>query len=526
MGWTWQWPLNWKSQRDRNRGWLRLVGGCVLAAMLLMPLAGCFSGSDNPENPVSPGSTVNLIYYTIGDPDPDLRMVNDKLNEILAKKIGVTVTYIKVGWQEYEGRLNTLVSAGTPFDIAFAPEYTTYAQRGAWLKLNDYLSSVGKDMYDAIDPLFWQGVRMDDGGIYGVPTNKELAVRDQWMYPDALVKKYGIDISKYDTLASLEPLLKMIKQKEPSYQPMELDKGSQNFFALDGYEYLSDQPFPLMVKATDPDSRVVNIFETAEARKVLDILRRYYVAGYINEDAAMRESQGLERGAPVFWKAAGGGPLSENSWSKDRGYKLVAYPVTPALITTTSIRGGVMAVSADTKHPVEAVKFLNLLNTDPEVRNLINFGIEGVHYTLDRNGQVVPISPMDSKGKPIPDAPRSYAGVQYTQGNWFILKTMGGQFPDPLDKWDQFRAANKEAVNSSTLGFTPDLSRLPIQMQNVQMVWDKYFPSLMTGSVDVDTELPKFNRELRQAGVDELRAEVQRQLDAWRAARSQSGSAG
>ncbi|NBD25124.1 ABC transporter substrate-binding protein [Paenibacillus glycinis] len=504
--------------QQRNR--VRIAASFAWIAMLMLPLAGCFSGADREEHAAKAGNTVNLIYYTIGDPDADLQMVNDRINEVLAKKIGVTVTYVKVGWQEYADRLNTLVSAGTPFDIAFAPEYTTYAQRGAWLKLNDYLSTAGKDMYEAIDPIFWQGVTMDDGGIYGVPTNKELAVRDQWMYPEALIKKYGIDISKYTTLASLEPLFRLIKQKEPTYQIMDLDKDSQNFFALDGYEYVSEKTLPLMIRALDRSAPVVNIFETEEARNVLDILRRYYMEGYINEDAALRESQGLKRGARVFWKAAGGGPLSENSWSKDRGYRLVAYPVTPALITTESVRGGVMAVSADTKHPVESVKFLNLLNTDPEVRNLFNFGIEGVHYTLNRSGQVVPKPAKDSNGNPIPDAPPSYGGVQYTQGNWFILKTMGGQFPDPLDKWNQFRAGNKEAVKSSTLGFTPDLSRMPIQLQNIQMVWEKYYPSLMTGSVNVDEELPKFNRELRQAGIDEVRAEVQRQLDAWRATHS------
>ncbi len=502
-------------QQQRNLS--RLAASFVLVLMLMLPVSGCFSTSGNGENAALAGDTVNLIYYTIGDQDKDLQMVNDKINEILAKKIGVTITYIKVGWQEYEDRLNTLVSAGTPFDIAFAPEYSTYAQRGAWLKLNDYLSTAGKDMYDAIDPVFWQSVRMEDGGIYGVPTNKELAVRDQWMYPEALVKKYRIDISKYTTLASLEPVLRMIKQKEPAYQPMELDKDSQNFFALDGYQYVAEKTLPLMVQVLDPLAPVVNIFETEEARKVLDLLRRFYVEGYINEDAAMRESQGLKRGALVFWKAAGGGPLSENSWSKDRGYRLVAYPVTPALITTESTRGGVMAISADTKHPVESVKFLNLLNTDPEVRNLFNFGIEGMHYTLDSNGQVVPNPPKDTNGDPIPDAQPSYAGVQYTQGNWFILKTMGGEFPDPLDKWNQFRTSNREAVDSSTLGFTPDLSRMPIQMQNIQMVWEKYFSSLMTGSVNVDSVLPKFNEELRQAGIDEVRSEVQRQLDAWRA---------
>ena len=148
---------------------------------------------------------------------------------------------------------------------------------------------------------------MNDGSIYGVPTNKELAVRDQWMYPASIVEKHHIDITKYNTLESLEPLLRMIQQKEPDYIPMELDRDSHNFFALHGYEYIMNHKVPLMIKSLDPDAPVVNIFETKEARQVLDTLRRYYKQGFINKDAALREPGGLKRGAKVFWKSSGGG---------------------------------------------------------------------------------------------------------------------------------------------------------------------------------------------------------------------------
>ncbi|NIK77870.1 ABC-type glycerol-3-phosphate transport system substrate-binding protein [Paenibacillus castaneae] len=477
---------------------------------------GCSRQPSNDNNDIYHGNTVNLIYYTIGEPDKDLQLVNDKINEIMARKIGVTITYIKVGWQEYEDRLNTLISADSPFDIAFAPNYATTAMRGAWLRLDDYLTSLGKELYDSIDPTFWQGVRMNDGGIYGVPTNKELAVRDHWMYPASIVKKYNIDITNYNTLESLEPLLRMIQQEEPSYIPMELDQDSHNFFALSGYEYIVNNKVPLMVKSLDPNAEAVNIFETKEARQILDTLRRYYKEGLINKDAALREPGGLKRGAKVFWKSSGGGPLSETTWSKDRGYKVVSNPVTPSIVTTESVRGGIMSVNANTKHPIECIKFLNLLNTDPEIRNLFNYGIEGVHYTLDEHGQAAPIPGKDSHGDPIPDGPASYAGVQYTQGNWFILKTMGGDYPEPLNKWDQFRKYNAEVIKSTVLGFTPDLSKLTTQTDNIEMIWKKYYPSLMTGTVDVDTILPRFNEELKQAGIEEVQKEIQKQLDAWR----------
>lgn len=487
-----------------------------LILLLAVYMAGCSGEPSKNNNDTFVGDPVNLIYYTIGEPDKDLQLVNDKINEIMARKIGVTITYIKVGWQEYEDRLNTLISAGSPFDIAFAPNYTATAMRGSWLRLDNYLTSLGKDLYNNVDPTFWQGVQMNDGGIYGVPTNKELAVSDHWMYPASLVNKYNIDITKYNTLESLEPLLQMIQQDEPAYLPMELDQDSHNFFALYGYEYILNHKVPLMVKSLAPNAKVVNIFETKEARHVLDTLRRYYKEGFINKDAALREPGSLKRGAKVFWKSSGGGPLPETTWSKDRGYKVVSNPVTPSIVTTESVRAGIMAVNANTKHPNECIQFLNLLNTDPEIRNLFNYGIEGVHYTLNENEQVVPIPSKDSHGDPIPDASASYSGVQYTQGNWFILKTMGGDNPDPLDKWDQFRKYNAEVIKSTVLGFTPDLSKLTAQTDNIEMVWKKYYPSLMTGSVDVDTILSKFNEELKQAGIDEVRKEVQKQLDVWR----------
>jgi putative aldouronate transport system substrate-binding protein len=38
------------------------------------------------------------------------------------------------------------------------------------------------------------------------------------------------------------------------------------------------------------------------------------------------------------------------------------------------------AVCASSKHPAQAIKVIELLHTDPEVANLMAYGIEGKHY--------------------------------------------------------------------------------------------------------------------------------------------------
>lgn len=497
----------------------------ILSAVLLVSifmttvLTGC---DQSPNNTISSSSTdsvsdsdsqaepVKLIYYTIGNSDTDLKKVNDALNVLLKKKINVTVEYNKIAWGDYGTKISALVNSGADFDIAFASgsdqgDYAGNAQKGAWLDLTDYLQTDGKAMYSMIDPLYWAGAKIGEK-IYGVPTNKEIAVPEWWMYSKELVTKYKIDISQYTTLESLEPLMAKIKKNEPDWLPMELDKNSNNFFALAGYEYVIGKETPLMVQSDDKSLRVVNIFSTDLAKKTLATLRRYYKAGYINEDAALKDSRSLEKGKKVFWKEAGGGPYSDISWSADRGYNLVAQQVSKATVTTESTRGGMMVVNARTKHPRECMKFLNLLNTDPEVRNLINYGIEGSHYVLTSDNQVEKIS----------DA---YTGVQYTQGNWFILDTTVG---DPKDKWDKFREFNKTAVKSELLGFTVDTSKIYAQMTAITQVWSKYYSCLMTGSVDPNEQLPKFLAELKAAGIDQVQAELQRQLLNWKASKKNS----
>ncbi len=485
-----------------------------LAAAVLALLTGCAEQASS--SPAASGDTQpavsafpTLKYYTIGTPDRDLKRINDALNALLEKKCGLHVEYIKIGWGDYGRTLTSMISAGSDFDLAFATnldqgDYLGNAKKGVWLALDPYLKTIGKDMYAAIDPHLWAGMKIG-GKIYGVPTNKEIAVPEWWIYDKSLVDKYRVDVTQYRTLESLEPLFRTIKRNEPDYIVMELDQYSHNFFALENYEYLLNKSVPLMVISTEKRPQVVNVFETELATRTLATLRKYYKAGYINEDASLRADAGPATERRTFWREGGAGPNANASWAKDFGYEVVAQQVTDSIVTTESARGGIIAVNARTRYPEECIAFLNALNTDPDIRNLLNFGLEGVHYDLTPEGQVE--VRKDS----------NYVGVQYTLGNWFILKTMKG---DPPNKWDIYKEFNRAAVKSEVLDFVPDISspEISTQIAAVSAVTEKYYPALMTGTVDPEIELPRFLAELKAAGVDELKAVFQRQLDDWKAA--------
>ena len=485
-------------RRREMKKYLIAAGGILLAAAVVAAVGGKYMRQESVKE-----EKESLIYYTIGKADEDLQMVNDSLNEILSEKYGFTIDYRKLDWNIYGDKIMDAVNLHEDFDVAFASsvqqgDYVGNARSGAWYPLDNFLAGEGKELYDSIPEVLWEGARID-GHIYGVPTSKELAVVNQWMYPKELIEKYEIDLDRITCLEDLEPVFAMIKEKEPEYTVMELNQYS-HFFEVYGYEYLLDYQIPLMVKSDDENVELVNILETECGEQTLRTLRKYYLAEYINQDAPIREGQTLQKGEKVFLRQAQGGPYAEVEWSNQRGYEVVGKVMTPVVVNTESVRGAYMCVSSSSDHPEEACRFLQAVNTDSEVRNMLQYGIEGEHYTLNQEGQV--IIQKDT-----------YAGVTYTQGNYFLLNTRVGQ---PVNLWDQYKKFNDSAVPSPTLCFEMDLSGIEEEIQAVRKVSEKFYPALMTGSVDVDEYLPMYRKELRDAGIETIRKELQRQLRQWK----------
>ncbi|MDU5945993.1 MAG: DUF3502 domain-containing protein, partial [Paenibacillus macerans] len=179
-------------------------------------------------------------------------------------------------------------------------------------------------------------------------------------------------------------------------------------------------------------------------------------------------------------------------------------PASDAIVTNTSVQGSIMAISANSEYPEKAMEFLNLLNTDPVLRNMIDSGIEGVHYKK-----------VDDKHMENLDESKNYDMPSYSLGNNMLLYLNPN---DPDDKWEQFKQFNASGVNSPTLSFNFDSTKVATEMAAVQNVREQFWSSLMTGTVDPEEYLPKAIQKFKEAGLDKVMAEAQAQLDAWRAA--------
>jgi putative aldouronate transport system substrate-binding protein len=133
----------------------------------------------------------------------------------------------------------------------------------------------------------------------------------------------------------------------------------------------------------------------------------------------------------------------------------------------------------------------------------VNYGVEGKHYTKNDDDVV---SVIQSGGY-------TQAGQQWQFGNNFINYVLDNESPN---KWSELEAYNGGAVPSKSLGFNFDSESVKNAVAACANVRSEFIMPLETGTVDPDEALPKFLDKLRQAGADDIVAEMQKQYDAWK----------
>ena len=68
--------------------------------------------------------------------------------------------------------------------------------------------------------------------------------------------------------------------------------------------------------------------------------------------------------------------------SVDSGEDIGFIPLTPTVMRETDLNGNAYGISSSCQYPEAAMKFLNLMFSDPKVVNLLCYGIEGEHYQV------------------------------------------------------------------------------------------------------------------------------------------------
>lgn len=441
-------------------------------------------------------------------------MVLEKVNEYLGEKIGVRLNIIHVEGADYTQKMQVIINTGSKWDLCFSSSWTNdYLQnvnKGAFLALDDLVLET--PMYEKIDCRFWEAAEVQ-GKIYGVPSEKELGNMPMWVFTKEYVDKYEIPYEELHTLEDLGPWLEVIRENEPDVIPLYVTK---DYTAPTYIDMIVD---PIGIEYGDETLTVKNVFETEQMKDTLRTMRKYYKMGYINRDAATASDDKTRK---RFVTKGDGQPYAELIWGKELGYEVVVSPIMETSITNTSARGALTAVNAQSEHPDKAVELLNLINTDIYLRNLLNYGIEGVHW---EKAEVPKEEAEKAEGKPyiydtkvrlLKDAFRDYSVAYWVQGGLFNTYVLENE---PIDKWATFKAFNDASEEAPSFGFDFNLESVSSQAAGFRNILDEFGKALYTGSVDPDEYLPKLQEKLDDAGIQTVIDEMQKQVDIWKEGR-------
>ncbi|MBO9610704.1 MAG: ABC transporter substrate-binding protein [Paenibacillaceae bacterium] len=510
----------------RNKTLVSLVSVAVCSTLVLSACNKTGSSSSSPSpaaTSAAPGNSaapsaaaqdklepVELIWYfpVLEEVPKDLKTVQDEMNKYLKDKINATIVLKPVISGEYGQKINTVLAASEPVDILWDSlgwlyDYIGAAAKGAIMPLDDLLDKYGQDIKKSLPAISLQTPRVE-GKLYAIPSYQTMTNREGVYIQKRFADKYKLDVNSIKKLEDLIPFMEQVKQGEPDVIELAMEKGGL-FGAMNstlGFEVVGEDVTG--IELSNP-KKVVNIYELPIYKKYLEIIRNLYVKGYINKDAGMIAGiNSLEKTGKVLMEystninAAGLLSVKESMG----GNEVIQIPFAAPFTATGNVAATMNSINKKSKHPERAMMFLNLLNSDKTLYNLITWGVEGKHYT----------KVSDNVAKPIKDSGYSMSNYGWIFGNTFnaFVDATG----DPTMN-EQILKQNQAAVPSPILGFNFNTESVQSEIANYTTVKSKYLPALATGSVEPGEKLDEFLKKLKEAGADKVVQEAQRQLDEW-----------
>jgi len=494
----------------------------VIMALLSTLIAGC-TGNSTPTVAVNEGEKggtqtndgklppyeVKLVFY--GPAQKDLELVEQEMSKITLKKINATVKLERIEPAAWDQQTILMLTGNEQVDLIVTGniEFSRQVAQGQLVPLDDLLQSHGQDILKAFQPEILDATKVD-GKIYGIPSIRDFAANTNVMMRKDMLEKYGLDASSVKSLDDLDSILATIKKNEPNVTP--LGKPSASAPIIDrvletNWDVLGDY---IGVLENLDSLKVVNMFETPEYEKLLKTVRRWYEAGYISKDAATSKDTAVDliKANIGFGVIQKGKPGILAQTENRTNTKLEGVELGQQITSTTSITAIMLGIPTNSKDPTRAMMFLNLLNSDPDLINLIDWGVEGKNYVKVNDTQI--------DFPPGIDATNS--GYNLRQGWMFGNQLLSHTWiTDTPDLWTQMDKFNRESKKSAALGFFYNPAAVKTELAAITNVVRQYQSGLENGSLDPEINLPKFNAALRAAGIDKVIAEKQRQMNEWAA---------
>lgn len=444
-----------------------------------------------------------------------LTTVEEAINAITRDKIGVEVELKPIVIWDYSSTVSLALQGGEQIDVFQSlGDLSTAISTDMCLDITDIIDTCAPESKALIGEN-WLAACTSGGRLYGLPTFKPIALTQMVIYRQDIADELGIDMSTVNSVSDVTAVLEQVKAAYPDMTPVAAVNQGNLGLSPQNVDYLTDSMYAPKGVLMGDELTVVDYFASPEFANICNLARDWYNKGLVMKDAATTSSTAAElmaSGNYFCYIASYSYPEADTAASLEAqcgGFDLGAKTIGSAFLDTSSINALTWMVSSTSEAPEAALKFLNLTFTDPDVTNLIIYGLKDRDYVLSDDGFMS--YPEGQDATTVPYTSQLSCG---TLGNFFIMYPMAGTNVESL-AWELEQ--NQSAKTSVAMGFTFDNSAVKTEYTAVTNVIEQYLYGLVCGSVDPATEIPVFLERLADAGMGTIIAEKQAQLDAWAA---------
>lgn len=476
------------------------------------------NSSESSEQKMTEETEIVFAFPVSGTyTDEGIQMVEDGINEITVAEDNVRVSFEPILMSNYANQLGMMMAGGDQLDVItiFGTSYASMTSKNQLMNLDPYMDTYGQDIKEVLGEEFLKSMTTN-GSVYGFPTNNGKAAVLNIILRTDVIEDNNISLDGLYQAATFEEYCDVLDELTSIFEQMSAAEPDMYCLASVDNSLYSTTQCPQLDNLTDNfgvlmdnELTVVNYYESEEYATLLNYSHDWYQKGYIMQDAATTtEAQNTYFASGV---AMGGFIVGEEGQAEQitnaTGVDVTCIKLMEPYISTGAVNSMGFGIAAISKNPEASMLFLDQMYTNADVVNLLDWGVEGVHYVVNDDGTIDYPEGVDS-------TTTTYGMNQdWLFGNQF-LSYIFGEGRD-ITVYDRLEANNKNSEFSPAMGFSYDSTNVRNELTEVQNVHDEYAPGLETGTTDPETELPKFIEALKAAGIDKIISEKQSQLDAW-----------
>lgn len=490
---------------------LAMIG--LLIAVILV--AGC-SGTkkENSETQENSGITEKkLVRYVMpGTPPQDQAAGEAAINKKLEED-GLPIKYkaIYIPWDVWDQKTNLMMSTGEEFELIHIMHDikgpSVFASNGGIIPIDEYLDKYGPDLKKSLPGWVWDTAKIS-GKIYSVP--------NYWLdsaFADGMVtiRQDLMDANHLQAPKTADDLLTLAETLKKNWPDSNKNVYIRTLNTEPAY-YLHPTyaSFPFTVFQNlilvDQKGKVSSWLESEPFKQDAQFFRKAYEKGLINPDVLTAPTEVVnneeEMGRFLFREGDG---VNDNLPKKVQGAKLEGYFLNDTIkFRSYGVRNS-NGVSATSPNPEAAVQFLNWVYKSQENFDLVLYGPENVYWKNIGNRSKEDLK-LDNKGNP------AYQIKSWMLGHVEMVRWPQNTHPTIL----KYRGSqSKDAVNSITIGFNFDASKVSVEYTNTLAEFNTSILPIKLGLLDYSTAFPEALKRMKAAGLDKVVEEYNRQFTAW-----------